>query len=359
MSAQQGIVLKLVDDATGATIDGRILQDLSDLAPAPHHLQIRTSIGVDTFNKVNIPAYINVFKLLQAHGFELPWIVIQGGLEEGYHQYSGAAYQANMPNARMGYQGNGLLNPYIDLLTQKVIGLVDAFFAAGVLPKYWFIWNEGNEDSDSLQVGQVPQKPMALSAEVFGAMLIHMTRAVSFACPDAFKQVVMIPGSLSCLAKFNTDPAGPWVGGYLNDALAFVKTAYGYQAPYLFSSLCLNLEGILTDDYCRGCAQQLGVVMRKNGITGGTIIGEWGEQNQYTTSENMLPTFQGLTKHFSNVFFYNYDTLNPKLYGLRTVGIDPTGCLYPKDKTAFYEPFRAMLAAYNTPTPCPTITPNA
>lgn len=341
MAGVPGIVLQLVDEQSGAVIDDQILKDIASFSPAPRHLKIRASLSVGPDNTVNVGAYMKAFQALKDGGFDPPWMVIHGGLETAYQKLKGFAYQVAMPNAKLGYLSNPLLNQYISALADKVVKAMTDF--GDLCPKYWFLWNEANEDSNTLQEGQVPQKSMALSAKNYGALLATLSAQIK----DTFPNVVLMPGSLSCLAKFNTDPAGPWVGQYFGSALQYMNDN-GVKAPYNFENITLNLEGILTDEYVEGCAKQLSVVMRTYGLTGQTIIGEWGEENQDLAGVDMTETFQSLMKHFSFVFLYCYNTVNAQLYGVRTVGISPNGILYPRDKTVFYDQFANLMKQFNS-----------
>lgn len=338
MAAVKGIALELVDQGSGAPIGPTVMRDIATFSPAPNHLKLRASLNAGPDGFINVSSYTSALQTVVNSGFDLPWLVIQGGTEEGYQKLKGAARLAAMPNAKLGYKGDPFLNPYIDILANKVVSFMDAL-PRELVPKYWFLWNEGNEDSITLQEGQDPgpNKPMSVAGRVWGAMLVTLTKRIKAKYPDT----VLIPGSLSCLAKFFTDPAGDWVAGYLGLALDYINT-HGVAAPYGFESLSLNLEGILSETYIEGCAKQLTAVMRKYGITGQTVIGEAGEHNEDLVGLDWSPTWQGLVKHMGVVFLYCWGTLDPTKYGCRVVGINAAGNIYPRDKTDFYDKFVAM-----------------
>lgn len=341
--AQQGIVSILNDPISGAVIGPQWTQDLATLSPAPNHLTIRASISVDNNNHVNIKSIQTGLQQYQTGGFPV-WLVLHGGLENHYQSLKedSAEYLTAMPNAKLGLNGDMMLNDYINRFSLTAVGTLQAL--GDLCPDTVFVWNEANLDGPTLAQGVKPQKHQSLSPEVFGAMLGTTAKRIAASCP-AVKTI--LPGSLSCLVKFNTDPTGPWVGGYLNTALKYMNQ-YGMIAPYPFSGLSLNLEGVIDDKYATWCAQAVTNLVKTFTIGGQAVIGEWGLANGAMKGVDMTPTFTALSKHFGTIFSYCHNTQVPNdatSYGTTLWTINPQGIIVPNGHTPYYDVLTTLLAS--------------
>lgn len=342
MPATLGIVTTLNDPESGAVPGPDWLRDLATLSPAPNHLILRCSVSVDSTNRVDIPALRAALQAYKDGGFEV-WLVLHMGLEVHYQSLKGKAYLAAMPNAVLGLDnGHGgkdmLLNDYIQRFSLTCVGTLEAL--GDLCPASLFVANECNLDGPALRMGMRPHKPQSLAPEVFGALLATTAKRIRAKCPQV---TTIIPGSLTCLVKYNTSPSGPWIAGYLHKALDYVAK-YGVVAPYDFSCLSLNLEGFLTQGYVAFCAHALSDVMRDRGIAGQTIIGEFGVNGDDATDENMAGPMAAAADHFSVAFLYCHDTLNPHSYGTTVKGINPQGQLYPVSHTPWFARYQNFIA---------------
>lgn len=339
--ATLGIVSALNDPGGGGTPSTAWMADLAGLSPAPHHLLIRASISVGADNRVDIPALKKSLQAYRDAGFEV-WLSLHLGLETHYQSLKGNEYLAAMPNANLGLDdGHGhkdfLLNDYINRFSLTVVGTLLAL--GDLCPAVVWIGNEHNLDGPDLKMGWRPRKPQSLNPKVFGALLATTAKRIRDKVP-AVKTI--IPGSLTCLIKYNTDPHGPWVGGYLHESLDYIAQ-YGVQAPYDFSCLSLNLEGFVTDQYAAYCAHALSDIMRDRKISGQTIIGEFGLNNHDATDTNMEASLEAVDAHFSVAFFYCHNTLDPNSYGTTDLGFDK-GNIVPTGHTPWYVRFATFLA---------------
>lgn len=346
--ATQGIVTTLnAPDTAGAVPGPEWLSDLAGLSPAPHHLLLRCSVSVDkATNKVNIEALRRALTNYRDAGFEVR-LSLHPGVEVHYQTLSGDAYLAAMPNATLGLDdGHGhvdlLLNDYINRFSLTVVGTLLAL--GDLCPQVVWIWNEPNEDGPGLRPGQRPKKPQALAPEVFGAMLATTAKRVRDKCPLVAR---VMPGALSCLIKFDTDPHGPWVGGYLHRALDYIAR-HGVVAPYQFTDLSLNLEGVVTDHYAAYCAHALSDVLRDRKMTGQTVVAEWSIANHDATDDEMAATFAALNAHFSEMFFFQHPTLDETSYGATDIGISPQGEIVPRGHTPWYARFARFVSSLLT-----------
>jgi len=339
--AVQGIVSILNDPISGAVIGPQWTQDLATLSPALNHLTIRASISVDNNNHVNIKSVQTSLQAYKDAGFPV-WLVLHGGLENHYQSLTGNDYLAAMPNAKLGLNGDMMMNDYINRFSLTAVGTLQAL--GDLCPDTVFIWNEANLDGPSLVTGAKPVKNQSLSPQVFGALLGTTAKRIAASCPNV---KTILPGSLSCLVKFNTDPSGPWVGGYLKTALTYINT-YGMVAPYPFSGLSLNLEGIIDDKYATWCAQAVTNLVKSFNIGGQAVIGEWGLANSSIKGADMTPTFTALSKHFGTIFLYCHNTQVPNdlnSYGTTLSTINPQGVIVPNGHTAFYSIATTLFAS--------------
>lgn len=336
---------------TGGSISQAMMQDISALSPAPHHLQLSMSIDVDGNNHVNMQALKASLQQIKDSGFDPPWIVIQGGMEERYQKLTGPAYLAAMPNAVLGYNGDLMLNDYIDKLSLSVVGT--ALALGDLCPPNWIIWNEGNLDGPNIKPGVKPPRLQDLAPSVYGAMVGTTAKRLRASVPAVQN---IYPGSLSCLVKADTDPGGPMVAGYLSQAFEWMN-AHGTNAPYDFAGMCLNMEGVITDKYSAWCAGAVTKIMRTYGIEGQSVIGEYGLPNSTIAQDHldMGASFKALCDHWSYVFAFCYLAQVPNSlgsYSMATWGINGQGLMVPYQHSPMYATYQTACAAlYGVPVP--------
>jgi hypothetical protein len=344
MGAYLGICDILNDPESGAIPDQTWFQDLADLSPAPHHFGlVRLSLSVDSNDHVNISSVRASLQAYKAAGYRVG-LVLHGGLEVHYQSLEGDEYLAAMPNAKLGLNGDMLLNDYINKFSLTVVGTLTAL--GDDCPDTVWVWNEGGNDGPELVSGVKPSKPTSIAADNFGAMLSTTTKRIKASCPLVTNILI---GSLSCLEKFDTDPSGPFVAGYLHEALTYMGK-YGTAAPYDFNSISLNIEGFVPEKYAAWCAQAVSKVIHNFSLTGQAIISECGIQLSTLGTQDWEPTFVSLTTHFGWVIFFAHNTIDPgKLTGYSTTtwGINGQGKIVPHSHTDWFDILAGILARYN------------
>jgi hypothetical protein len=313
--AVQGIVSKIYDSSQRTGIGSAWLADLAHLSPSPHHLLIRASVVADTLtNTVNTQALVGDLRQYSAAGFPV-YLVLDHGFDV-FDLLRPGATMDSAANAPLGFNGDRLLSRYINHFSLQAVAVVQHLqgLIAGV-----FIWNEPNLDSSTLAPGQIPTKPSSLAPEVFGALLYSTTKRLRAACP--WLQVIY-PGALSCLVGFDTDARGPWIGGYMDKAIAYLRAA-GAVEPWEWDGVCLNLEGVVTESYMRYTAGAIDDLKGPThwGVSGPLVVGEWGVSNGgpgVLSADKMHAAFTAINDHSDLMFFFSHHALepgNPTSYG--------------------------------------------
>lgn len=332
MWAKQGIVTLLNEPEHGARIGPDWLSMIAHLSPAPNHLLLRAGITSSSTNHIDISTLQEVFELCKQHDFEIV-PVLHNGIEQYYGSLNAADLSDNSPNAKLGLNGNPLLNNYINHYSITSMRVLQQLPSVNKV----FLGNEPNLlVNKNLKAGEycppnIPGKESAVSPEVFGSTLYTTAMMIKKNVPTIEH---IWPSAFSLLVKFHTDPKGPWILGYWEKALQYLKS-HGIVSPYPWEGIALNMEGLLDNDSAQYIATSLKDFMNKWGITGPLVVGEWGVPAANLDINGMNITYKALRDHFDYMFFFQSSVYDN--YGVANRSINPQGFIIPTTTTAWYD----------------------
>lgn len=244
-------------------------------ALSPRLTYVRTSFGADAAGNVSVSLLRKGLAAWRDAGLEvIP--VLEGSL----------ARPGLAQNDVLGWKGDPLKSPWIDSYTNNVIALLGAL--GDLCPRRVWLLNEGNVQAAAdpqgdghvipqLLMGETPDpaKPEAMAPQVFWSAMQH---AGYWLKKERVGVKTVYPGALSLDLAFLTGLEDNWIGGYLGTGIAYLA-AHGVKAPFAFDGLSLNTEGLCSPAYGAYLREGLAALKSRMGISGPTIIGEWGVPN--------------------------------------------------------------------------------
>lgn len=187
------------------------------------------------------------------------------------------------PNDHLGYHGDMFKNPFIDAYTNVVIKLLNEL--GDLCPAVVWLGNEFNVQAalnptgsgkviPQLALGDLadPSKPEALSPEAAWSLTYHASYWIAKECPQV---LTIYPAALSYDLAFKTSQYDDWIGGFIDTGFAYLAR-HGAKAPWPFTGLSLNTEGIMDTAYAAYIRSGMAQHKQDHGIGGPTVIGEWG-----------------------------------------------------------------------------------
>lgn len=346
MNGKIGVVTFGADVNTKARIGDEWCADLAHLSPAPNHVPVRFPISsTNADNTVDIEQLRKVFQIYKSKDFKA-YPVLHGGLEQQYSLEMASDTQANYsPNTALGLpffgaekNTNPFLNYYIKNFSDTA---VHTFKTLGNdCPEASWIWNEPNLAAQ-LKIGlNCPPgarfKLSSISPEVFASLLYIVGSSLK---RDTNMKTVW-PGSLSCLVKYNTDPAGTWIGGYFEKSFDYLKTNKAVNWQDSFDGISLNMEGYVTEDYAKRVVTAIKAIQKKYGLKGPIVIGEWGLRGDSLNIEAIKKTYKILCNYFEGpLFFFQHPTYLPydtTGYGCSTWKMDANNIFIPTGHTDWF-----------------------
>ena len=333
--ALQGVVSPLCDPSTGVFPGPDWLDAIESLRQG-QPLAIRGSIGADPENHVHLDWLRNGMRAYRARGHPV-YLVLEASLSRFHELPANAGNPALLPNAALGFEGNPLLNDFINRYSLTACSVLEQLRATGDLPAGVWLANEPNVLSSGVQPGDsIPvTKPEALAPAVYGALLQTTAMRLRALVPQL---TTIWPACFSVLVKFATGVAGesPWFEHYWRLALAYLA-AHGQHPPYPWIGLGANLEGAVAapnqfgpGTYADYVFYSLARIKGEFGITGPSVVGEWGVPSQGLNTDVMAASFRALDHYASHMFFFcagmweNYGTWPVTIAGNRFIPGPPT-----------------------------------
>ncbi|GAC1433629.1 MAG: hypothetical protein NVSMB65_07530 [Chloroflexota bacterium] len=333
--ATQGIVSFSFDPLSGNTVTDVWCQDLNNLNPSAQtpELLVRTVARSDANNQVPIAGYQAAVDTWVSNGFSVAAVLPP--------EFDGAAANGLCPNDVLGFQGNPLLNAYINDFSFRAEN-----FAANLAPHglntYW-VWNEPNINGRISSGSNCPPGstavPTALAPANFAAMLYQGCTRIKAGGGPGTK---VYAGALSMLY-----PGKPLNNGHFDlymDAVYAYLTGHGVRAPFPWDALSLNMEGLwpASSHYAAQVKQALQAVQRKYHDTSPIIVSEWGVKARYATqvSPNATDTYNDLRTSFATMYFFEHGT-DPDGYGATTWGA-PNQQITPTGQTPWYSVLQSL-----------------
>jgi hypothetical protein len=349
---KQGLVSFGVDTNNGVSIviDQRTIDAILELSPAPNELFIRLPVSADlTTGKIDMDAWKQVLQLYKQNNLEVG-LILHNALECRYTlEPDPIKKQALGPNAALGPDpSQRFLNDYINKFSLSAASFLQGL--GDLCPATVWVGNEPNLDSSALKQGQNSPpttggfKPSSMAPEVFGSLLYMTAVRIRAMAPQVEN---IYTGSLSCLIKEDTDPKGPFIGDYISKALSYLESC-GVKSPFPFNGITLNMEGNVTDKYAAYAASVMTDIKTKYGLTGPSIVGEWGVANGSLDPVEMGACYQALCKYFALICFF-------QLYTMKSHQFTSYGCLdwtiqdgifVPLEHAAWFDVLQGLLASY-------------
>lgn len=312
--AVQGIVSFSYDPDQHLTVSSSWCQDLITLKPSLEHLHVRTVMNSQSSdNTVPIPNYQAAMDVWSGQGFSGK---VGAVLPLDFDRYN---FVGSCPNDPLGYQGNPLLNAYINDWSFRAENFA-AQLASHGLTTYW-VWNEPNLDALINPGDNCPPSsphPEALSPQVYAAMIYQGCTRIKAGAQQAGKTAITYAGSLSILP--GTDPNGPYGAQYL-DRMYQTLNGAGVHSPYPWDALSINMTGIPDSSFISSVKSAIQGVQQKYGDSSPIVIGEWGCRNSEYDATRLRAAYDALRQTFpTGMYFFQHPAIiqhNTSDYGVR------------------------------------------
>ena len=258
--AIQGIVSPLVSQ--GALPGDAWFAALDALRPGKP-LAIRGSIAGGADGTVDIAMYRESLQRYAAHGHTV-YAVLEASIGR----------QAGMnPNDVLRPEGQCATNNWIESYS---LTCCDTLLKLGdAAPTNLILFNEANIVVPHLAPGDaIPaDKPEALSPQVAAAATWLTATRIRSLCPAVQN---IYPAAMSDLVKFQTSVSDEWLGGWVTEQFQYLQSL-GLSAPWPFGGLLVNQEGNPNLAYEQYIFYGLSHLKSTFGLTGPTLITEWGD----------------------------------------------------------------------------------
>lgn len=332
MSARNGLVSTLVDPQPDklAVVNQQWVSHLAAYLPGGI---IRAPLASGADNSFPTALYRHAIAMHRAAGLDVIGVLAQ-------EFCLGALNNPLGPDAA--HQHYDLtLNAAIDAYTLRAMAVCRQLVPAGLAGV--FVWNEPNI-SDQPAIGVYPPhvKPTALNPKVAGSLLYQGARRLKL---GAQVPVIYAP-ALTCLEQAHTNPTSDWVGGYLDEMYAYVRSC-GHR-DYLWDYVGVNMEGHVDAAYALKVATTIRAVAAKYGHAVKVYVGEWSWQNGAALDlAAARATYEALRAAFDQLFFFAYHLTQPRNFaGYGCVDwSEANGQIGPSGLTApWYDTYRGLIA---------------
>lgn len=297
--SNQGIVSFGYDPDAGLTVSDKWCQDVVRLKADNTRLLIRTIINATSSdNTLPIASYQAAMDTWARNGFTVAAV-----LPLNFDRYSINQY---CPNDNLGYQGNPLLNEYINDFSFRAENFAQNLAPHSLLT-YW-VYNEPN--ITPLSTGQDCPPPTgyngSLSPQVWAAMLFQGCTRIKAGAHAAGYTATTYAGSLSIVPGV-TDPSS--VASYLKQMYTYLNQSGvgpGRSQPYPWDALSLNMENYPTSSYISSLLSAIRETQSQYGDGTPVIIGEWGVRNRELDLNRFTESYDALKQNFPTMYFFQH-----------------------------------------------------
>jgi hypothetical protein len=295
--ANQGIVSFSYDPTAIYTVAGpdtTWTDDVYNLKPASPLLLVRTPIQANANdNTLGSPGYPEFQAAMDTWGTRSGGFPVAAVLPMEFDRPN---IQGSCPNDILGYNGNPLLNAYINDFTLRAEDFASNL-ASHHLTTYW-VWNEPNLQGQIGTGQNCPPSDPSLSPQVFGALLYQGCTRLK-----AGGAITTYAGSLSVLP--GSDPTGQNAANYLAAMYQFLNQN-GVSGPYPWDAISLNMEGLFDTTFTQPVHDNIQATMQTYGDYSPIIVGEWGVRNSELDPTRAQTTYDAIKAYFQTMYFFQH-----------------------------------------------------
>jgi hypothetical protein len=185
-----------------------------------------------------------------------------------------------------------------------------------------------------------PSQPSAMAPEIYFAFLYY----AAWRLHKEFPHLTIYPAAMSLDAAFNTSMTDGWIGEYYATGMNSLLAA-GLTPPWPWQGFAANIEGVVPRKYAQYVAYGASHLKSLWGISGPTIVPEWGVPAGNLDVGTLTDTYHNLGEICAMMSFFQAQTKVPG--SLDDYGVFDyhyaTGVFVPGTRTAWFKALQGML----------------